>query len=103
MKITMTPIEFIKKHGLEKASAELNVFQSELAVNFGWGFVDELKRIVASHALVAIHGYEKSKEIVKNAPSDDYFFSWTLGNSGVRDKTVNIGMLRKAIEDVESC
>ena len=46
---------------------------------------------------------KKSKEIVKNAPSDDNFYSWTLGNSGVRDKTVNIGELRKAIKDVESC
>ena len=64
---------------------------------------DDLKRIVESHELVAIHGFEKSKEIVANAPSDDHFYSWTLGNSGVRDKTVNIGMLRKAIADVESC
>lgn len=62
-----------------------------------------LKRLVESHELVAIHGFEKSKEIVANAPSDDHFYSWTLGDSGVRDKTVNIGELRKAIADVESC
>ena len=62
-----------------------------------------LKRLVESHELVAIHGLEKSKEIVANAPSDDHFYSWTLGDSGVRDKTVNIGELRKAIADVESC
>ena len=64
---------------------------------------DDLKRLVESHELVAIHGFEKSKEIVTNAPSDDHFYSWTLGGSGVRDKTVNIGELRKAIADVESC
>ena len=64
---------------------------------------DELKRLVKSHELVAIHGFEKSKEVVANAPSDDHFYSWTLGGSGVRDKTVNIGELRKAIADVESC
>lgn len=64
---------------------------------------DDLKRLVESHELVAIHGFEKSKEIVANAPSDDHFYSWTLGGSGVRDKTVNIGELRKAIADVESC
>jgi len=63
----------------------------------------ELKRLVESHELVAVHGFEKSKEIVANAPSDNHFFSWTLGGSGVRDKTVNIGELRKAIADVESC
>ena len=64
---------------------------------------DDLKRLVESHELVEIHGFEKSKEIVANAPSDDHFYSWTLGDSGVRDKTVNIGELRKAIADVESC
>ena len=64
---------------------------------------DDLKRLVESHELVAIHGFEKSKEIVANAPSDDHFYSWALGGSGVRDKTVNIGELRKAIADVESC
>lgn len=65
--------------------------------------LNDLKRLVESHELVAIHGFEKSKEIVANAPSDDHFYSWTLGDSGVRDKTVNIGKLRKAIADVESC
>ena len=64
---------------------------------------DDLKRLVESHELVEIHGFEKSKEIVANAPSDDHFYSWTLGDSGIRDKTVNIGELRKAIADVESC
>ena len=64
---------------------------------------DDLKRLVESYELVAIHGFEESKEIVANAPSDDHFYSWTLGGSGVRDKTVNIGELRKAIADVESC
>ena len=64
---------------------------------------DDLKRLIESHELVAIHGFEKSKEIVANAPSDAHFYSWTLGESGVLDKTVNIGELRKAIADVESC
>ena len=64
---------------------------------------DDLKRLVESHELVEIHGFEKSKEIVANAPSDDHFYSWTLGDSGVRDKIVNIGELRKAIANVESC
>ena len=64
---------------------------------------DDLKRLVESCELVAIHGFEKSKEIVADAPSDDHFYSWVLGGSGVRDKTVNIGELRKAIADVESC
>lgn len=64
---------------------------------------EDLERLVESYELVGIHGYESSKEIVANAPSDDHFYSWALGDSGVRDKTVNIGELRKAIADVEAC
>ena len=64
-------------------------------------FIGELKQVVESLKLVEIHGYEKSKEIVKNAPSDDHFYSWKLGNSGVYDKTVNIGELKQAIADYE--
>jgi len=63
----------------------------------------EIKCLVESHAYVEIHGLEQSKEIVKNAPSDDVYYSWTLGGSGVKDKTVHIGTLRKAIAEVESC
>lgn len=109
--------EFIKREGLEEARFLLDEWDG---VTTNWsledGFVyvgssvdthmlclETLKRLVESHELVAIHGFEKSKEIVANAPSDDHFYSWTLGGSGVRDKTVNIGELRKAIADVESC
>lgn len=90
--------EFFKAMGLRAVKQFLendNIRTKEMS--------DELKRLVESHELVEIHGYEKSKEIVTNAPSDDHFYSWTLGGSGVRDKTVNIGELRKAIADVESC
>ena len=90
--------EYVKQNGwtmARKAVAECT---------YGYGInLDDLKRLVESHELVAIHGFEKSKEIVANAPSDDHFYSWALGDSGVRDKTVNIGELRKAIADVESC
>ena len=91
--------DFIKKFGLEYAKERLDYCKNARLV----GMEVDLKRLVESHELVAIHGFEKSKEIVGNAPSDDHFYSWTLGGSGVRDKTVNIGELRKAIADVESC
>ena len=91
--------EFVKEFGLEYAKHILNE-DSVILVDLDY---THLKRLVESHELVAIHGFEKSKEIVANAPSDDHFYSWTLGGSGVRDKTVNIGELRKAIADVESC
>lgn len=87
--------EFIRRHGLE------------VARNYNTGYNDdfsvELKRLIESHDLVCIHGFDKSKEIVANAPSDDHFYSWVLGDSGIQDKTVQIGALRKAIADVEAC
>lgn len=115
--------EFVKKHGIDKSKFiaskyfnyshvtddarmlideknckyEIKIQLHELLR------IDEIKRLIESYELVEIHGFENSKEIVANAPSDDHFYSWTLGNSGVRDKTVNIGELRKAIADVESC
>ena len=109
--------EFVKKHGFNGAyklrQGLFNLFENNLCILSGsvcrlsdnepLFSLGELKRLVESHELVAIHGFENSKEIVANAPSDDHFYSWTLGGSGVRDKTVNIGELRKAIADVESC
>ena len=107
--------EYIKKYGIAKAKELVSNIVNTISVD---GVVcdpcfitdegeyvsyNDLKRVVDSYDLVAIHGFENSKEIVTNAPSDDHFYSWTLGGSGVRDKTVNIGELRKAILDVESC
>lgn len=90
--------EFFKSMGLDgtrKLVKNNNIRNQDTAL--------ELNRLIESHELVDIWGYEKSKEIVANAPSDNHFYSWKLGNSGVYDKTVNIGELRKAIADVESC
>lgn len=92
--------EFFKKYGWNDTKVMIESPFGLGEYEYLW---DDLKRLVESHELVAIHGFEKSKEIVANAPSDDHFYSWTLGGSGVRDKTVNIGELRKAIADVESC
>jgi len=109
--------EFVKKFGWDKASEIIN----ETPLNWCFACIDlrnlevtrsypshkdfvtvgDIENLVGSWELVKIHGLEKSKEIVTNAPSDDHFYSWTLGSSGVRDKTVNIGELRKAIADVE--
>ena len=48
----------------------------------------ELKEYVNAWELVQIHGLDQSKTIVNNAPSDEHFYSWTLGKSGVRDKSL---------------
>jgi len=115
--INSQAVMFVKKFGWDAAidlwCGAFDLYNNDLQIlngmvcsfsdnHFLFDLVD-LKRLIESYELVAIHGFEKSKEIVANAPSDDYFYSWTLGDSGVRDKTVNIGELRKAIADVESC
>jgi hypothetical protein len=64
--------------------------------------LSDLKRLVESVDYVAIHGYEKSKEILKNAPVGAECYSWSLGNSGVRDKTVELVKLKQAIADYEA-
>ena len=61
----------------------------------------DLKRVVESVDYVAIHGYEKSKEILKNAPVGAECYSWSIGNSGVRDKTVELVKLKQAIANYE--
>lgn len=101
----MTPEEFIKKFGVERAKQMVNADDSVHALVFATTKVSflDLTRFVKSHEYVEIHGLQQSKEIVNNAPSDDVYYSWSLGNSGVKDKTVHIGTLRKAIADVEAC
>ena len=101
----MNAVEFVREFGF-KASHELMNAECwtmrQIAMSTCIDDKDELQRLVDSWELVQIHGLENSKKIVANAPSDEHFYSWTLGNSGVKDKTVNIGELRKAIADVES-
>ena len=102
----MNAHEFVKQHGLDGAKYFLDLpcySINQLAMLESGLSCDDLKRLVESHELVAIHGYARSKSIVADAPSDDHYYSWVLGDSGVYDKTVNIGELRKAIADVEAC
>lgn len=109
----MNAHKFVADFGIERAKAVLEgapkwatyfdgYLYSEKQFHENSISLSELKQVVESLKLVEIHSYEKSKEIVKNAPSDDHFYSWKLGNSGVYDKTVNIGELKQAIADYES-
>lgn len=98
----MNAAKFIADKGWEYTKTHLEKMDTE---NWHNDWFKDLKRYVDAWELVQIHGFEQSKEIVKNAPSDEHFYSWSLGNSGVKDKTVNIGELRKAIalvKEVES-
>ncbi|MEG2267283.1 MAG: hypothetical protein RSC68_23515 [Acinetobacter sp.] len=64
--------------------------------------LSDLKRLVESVDYVSIYGYEKSKDILKNAPVGAECYSWLIGNSGIRDKTVDLVKLKQAIADYES-
>lgn len=111
----MNAIKYIKDHGVEKAREAIT--DRPRYANFVWiyneritygvsGFsgatnLTDLKRLVESVDYVAIHGYEKSKDILKNAPVGAECYSWSIGNSGVRDKTVELVKLKQAIADYE--
>lgn len=99
--------EYIKKHGWDAAKKHyIELREAINQVPFKHSledFSNDLMHLINSHSYVSIHGLEQSKVIVVNAPSDEVFYSWSLGRSGIKDKTVHIGTLRKAIADVESC
>lgn len=97
----MDVVKFLQIHGFKKAKWAIEIL---IDTRNCWENLDipQLRILVGSWEMTQIHGFDESKKIVANAPSDEHFYSWTLGNSGIRDKTVNIGQLRKAIADVES-
>ena len=111
----MKATQFIKDHSLEKAREvvaqaleghnKFDVSKNQTVEIYKTRnhLVDlrHLKRLVESVDYVLIHGYEKSKEIIKNAPLGAECYSWLLGNSGVRDKTVELTKLKQAIADYE--
>ena len=112
----MNADQFIKEHGIEKARKVIEGAPKwAMSINFNNGmyysrmehkkgdtFLYDIKRLVESVDYVAIHGYEKSKEILKNAPVGAECYSWSIGNSGIRDKTVELLKLKQAIADHES-
>lgn len=112
----MNAIQFIKEHGVEKSRKVIDgAPEWAMSINFNNGmyysrmehkkgdtFLYDIKRLVESVDFVLIHGYEKSKEILKNAPVGAECYSWSIGNSGVRDKTVELVKLKQAIADYES-
>ena len=85
--------EFVKWFGLDAAidlwCGAFDLYNNDLQVingmvcsfsgnHFLFDLVD-LKRLIESHELVTIHGFEKSKDIVANASSDDHFLLLDFG------------------------
>lgn len=111
----MNAIQFIKDHSIGKAREIVNgatkdhnkfdIDQNKTVEVYKTkeNLVDlrHLKHLVASVDYVATHGYEKSKEILKNTPVGAECYSWSIGNSGVMDKTVELVKLKQAIVDYE--
>ena len=106
-------IQFIKEQGVDKARGVVEgapewashfdgYLYSEKQFHEQCFLLSDLKRLVESVDYVAIHGYEKSKEILKNAPVGAECYSWSIGNSGIRDKTVELLKLKQAIADYEA-
>lgn len=83
--------EFVKKFGIEKTSSELSLFQSRLVMWSDWEFVEELKRLVASHELVKSYG---GIDASKKALMSEYRLIST---------PLTYKKLHDAIADVEAC
>lgn len=115
----MNAINFIKLYGLHSARVTVEDAQENTHYCTETGYhsikldvayepcpdcvyLSDLKRLVESVDYVLIHGHEKSKEILKNAPVGAECYSWSIGNSGVRDKTVELVKLKQAIADYEA-
>lgn len=102
----MNAYKFIGVNGLEKAKSYFNFgkpFSLDKITLESGAFIiaDDLRQAIADFEIVEVHGFEKSKEILANAPADAECYSWTLGNSGIRDKTVVLKDLKQAIERIE--
>lgn len=61
----------------------------------------DIKTLDDAHEILNIHGIEKSRIIVRDAPKDVESYSWVLGESRIRDKEVWICDLKDAISIVD--
>lgn len=57
----------------------------------------DIKTLDDANEILNVHGIEKSRAIVRDAPDGVESYSWVLGESGVRDKEVWICDLKDAL------
>lgn len=97
----MNSHQFILQQGLSEAKKLLDMGSGHCNID-GYQFhTDELKQAVSDFEIVNIHGFDPSKKIIADAPPNAECYSWTLGNSGIRDKTVILKDLKEAIIRIE--
>ncbi|WLG14597.1 hypothetical protein Q6344_04490 [Psychrobacter cibarius] len=58
----------------------------------------DIKTLDDAHDILSIHGIEKSRSIVRDAPDGVESYSWVLGESRIRDKEVWICDLKDALK-----
>lgn len=61
----------------------------------------DIKTLDDAREILNIHGIEKSRAIVRDAPKDVESYSWVLGESRIRDKEVWICDLMDALKIID--
>ena len=62
----------------------------------------DIKTLDDAREILNIHGIERSRSIVRDAPEGVESYSWVLGESRIRDKEVWICDLKDALEIIDN-
>ncbi|EKK06146.1 hypothetical protein ACIN5162_1811 [Acinetobacter baumannii OIFC0162] len=92
--LQMTHVTEDGRHWVNSNNPHSHASEDELK---GMIELSALKHLVEFIDYVSIHGYETSKDILKNAPTWAECYSLEIGKSGIRDKTVNLAKLKEAV------
>ena len=64
--------------------------------------IRDIKTLDDANEILNVHGIEKSRAIVRDAPDGVESYSWVLGESGIRDKEVWICDLKDALRIIDN-
>lgn len=62
----------------------------------------DIKTLDDAREILNIHGVDRSRVIVRDAPDGVESYSWVLGESGIRDKEVWICDLKDALKIIDN-